>query len=284
MLLLILLLFSIRVYAQDTHAVPSTAIYLLNANPTGTTLNKLAQISSGKALIVGTTDDPDFLGVVMGGAGTTGTAQIIVAGRAKCTFDAGTTVDHYIQKSATITGDCTDAGASRPTTGAVVGKVLSTHASGGTYDIFVFSPGQNNTLNVNNIRVCNIRVGEDNSSSVLVNADLGPQANFCYLPFQSNGVIEEIMVTADGGTPSVMVAINHLGSNTNLLTSELATAASGGRACSKTSATVAFDNSTTCIATLQNTTFLSGDYISLVSGTTGAVAKRMTISISLLPN
>lgn len=86
-------------------------------------------------------------------------------------------------------------------------------------------------------------------------------------------------MAADGGTPNVIVAVNHAGSDSNIVSSALATASSGGIACSKTSGVAGIDGVTTCSATLQNTSVAAGDYLELVSGTAGGTAKFMTVHI-----
>jgi hypothetical protein len=125
-------------------------------------------------------------------------------------------------------------------------------------------------------RVCTMVVGADNGS-LLANADLGPQLNECFVP--AAGVVVEIEVSADAGTPSVIVQRNHLGTATALLSSVLATSASGAVACSNTGGTTGIDGSTTCSSTLQNTSVAAGDWFGLTSGVAGVLAHRMTISV-----
>jgi hypothetical protein len=86
-------------------------------------------------------------------------------------------------------------------------------------------------------------------------------------------------VAADGGTPNVIVGNNAAGTVTNIVSAALATAASGGIACSKTTAVAGIDGVTTCSATLQNTSLAAGSYLELVSGTAGGTAKFMTIHV-----
>jgi hypothetical protein len=86
-------------------------------------------------------------------------------------------------------------------------------------------------------------------------------------------------VAADGGTPNVIVGNNAAGSTTNIVSAALATAASGGIACSNTGGTTGIDGATTCSATLQNASLAAGSYLELVSGTAGGTAKLMTIHI-----
>lgn len=140
-------------------------------------------------------------------------------------------------------------------------------------------------------RVCPMVIGADNGAA-LADADIGPQKKQCQIPYAAT--IVEIDVSADGGTPNVIPAVRHCtvapcvtGANetvTNIVSSALATAASGGSSCSKTGATAGFDTFTTCSATLQNTSIAAGDYIELVSGTAGGTAKRMSIMVHFTVN
>jgi hypothetical protein len=130
-------------------------------------------------------------------------------------------------------------------------------------------------------RVCDIAVG-DTSGSALVNGQLGPQKRICYIPAAST--IVEVDVAADGGTPNVIIAKNVAGTVTNILSSALATAATGGIACSNTGGTTGIDGATTCSATLQNTAIAAGSYLELVSGTAGGTAKFMTMHVIYTEN
>jgi len=118
------------------------SVEIANASSTGTTLNALAKLTGAPstAVIAGTSDTSGVIGVVVGGAGTTSNAQIAVKGQASCIFDGATTAGDYVQISSTVGGDCHDGGSTFPTSGQVVGRVLSTHGSGGTYAMEVFGP------------------------------------------------------------------------------------------------------------------------------------------------
>lgn len=130
-------------------------------------------------------------------------------------------------------------------------------------------------------RVCDMVFG-DTSGSALTNAQLGPQKRLCYIPFAAT--IVEMDVAADAGTPNIIVAVNHAGTPSNIVSSALATAASGGIACSKTTGVTGLDAATTCSATLQNTSIAIGDYLEAVSGTAGGTAKLMTVHVIYLVN
>lgn len=126
-------------------------------------------------------------------------------------------------------------------------------------------------------KVCQIVIGADNGPA-LVNADLGPQGFQCYVPFAAT--VLEVMVSANAATPSAVPARNHQGTISDLVSAALATAASGGRACSNIGGTVSLDGVTTCSATLQNTSLSQGDEIDLdAGGVAGGTAARMSVAI-----
>lgn len=129
-------------------------------------------------------------------------------------------------------------------------------------------------------KTCTIVVGADNGSA-LADADLA-QNEQCLINAASTVI--EVTVRADAGTPNVIVGRDRLGTDVNLLSGALATAASGAQACSKTTAVTGQDGTTTCAATLQNTSLSAGDWIKLTSGTAGGTAKRMSIAVSYTVN
>lgn len=120
----------------------STTITVANAATTGTTLNALAKFTGAPstAVITATTDTGGAIGIVTAGAGTTGNATIQINGLVDCIFDGATTAGDYVNISSTTAGDCHDDGSSYPTSGEIIGRVLSTNASGGTYQLDEFPP------------------------------------------------------------------------------------------------------------------------------------------------
>jgi hypothetical protein len=126
-------------------------------------------------------------------------------------------------------------------------------------------------------RSCDMAFGNSKAgTAALADADLGPQIGVCFVP--GAATVVEVDVRANGGTPSIIMGIDHAGTVSNVLSSPLGTAASGGRACSKTTAAAGIDG-TTCSATLQNAALYAGDYIQAVSGTAGGVATWMTVHV-----
>lgn len=125
--------------AQDSGVNPPVISQFTNASSTGTAANKLAKLTGAPstALIAATSDTGGVVGVVIGGAGTTGKALVAVAGQAPCVFDGATTAGDYVQISSTVAGACHDAGASYPSSGQVIGRVLSTNGGAGTYSVAI---------------------------------------------------------------------------------------------------------------------------------------------------
>lgn len=105
---------------------------------TGTAVNGVAILVGNPSKVAkSTTSTTDGgVGIVSGGAGTTGNAQVTISGFATCAFDAGTTAGDYVTYSSAFAANCHDVGiASRPTHG--LGRVLSTNATAGFYMILV---------------------------------------------------------------------------------------------------------------------------------------------------
>src|ERR1051326_4466273 len=131
-LLPLLLLLSACCFAQTRiDASSQLSIRVQNDGTTGTTLSQLAKAnSSGAAINAGTSDTGIPVFIVIGGAGTTGNAQLAIAGAVSCKFDAsGGTAGHFVQASTSTAGTCHDAGASVPTGGWIVGTLLSSPAA-----------------------------------------------------------------------------------------------------------------------------------------------------------
>jgi hypothetical protein len=112
-------------------------IDIANESGTGTTTNKLAKLTGAPStlIVTSTSDTAGAVGICVSSCSTTGSAVIARAGQASCVFDGATTAGDYAQISSTVTGDCHDSGLQTyPTSGGqVLGRVLSTNGSGGTY-------------------------------------------------------------------------------------------------------------------------------------------------------
>jgi hypothetical protein len=122
---------------------PGTYITLPNDAVTGTFQFNLVKLTGGatsNAIVSSTSDTGGFLGIAVAGFGKTGNVTVQQSGLVPCQFDTATAANDYVQGGNLITGACRDAGASYPFTGQVIGRVLSTNAGAGTYQIDLFPP------------------------------------------------------------------------------------------------------------------------------------------------
>lgn len=185
---------------------------IANAGTTGTTVNKVAKLTGAPstALIAATTDTNGVVGVVVGGAGTTGNAQIAVSGQASCVFDAATTAGDWAQISSTVAGDCHDAGSTFPTSGQVLGRVLSTNGGGGTFAMVVFPPpGQGGGGGGGSGTVTSVAPGAGLSTtltsggSTAITSSGTLFADAAYFPFYLGG----LTLSNDGTTPNTIIDV-----------------------------------------------------------------------------
>lgn len=135
LLLILALAFASIAAGAQTLVNGSWAVPIANEGVTGTTTNKLVKLTGAPstAIITATTDTVGAVGICAAGCTTTGNATVVQWGLASCVFDGATTAGDYVAISSSTAGDCHDAGSSRPGSGQIIGRVLSTNASGGTY-------------------------------------------------------------------------------------------------------------------------------------------------------
>lgn len=117
-------------------------------NASGTTLNSLAKLTGAPSTAITplVTDTVGAVGIVVAGAGASGSATIQNTGIASCNFDAATTAGDYVVFSATVAGDCHDVpGGSFPSSGQVLGRTLSTNAASGLYQMVLFATEDRST-------------------------------------------------------------------------------------------------------------------------------------------
>jgi hypothetical protein len=133
----------VLLFSPDIEGSSANSIGITIANNgAGTSLNTLTKLTGAPstAVITGTGDTGGIIGIVTSGAGTTGSAVVAQIGLIACQFDGATTAGDYVQNSGTVAGDCHDVGASYPTGGQVIGRVLSTNIGAGNYTIDLFPP------------------------------------------------------------------------------------------------------------------------------------------------
>ena len=115
-----------------------------NGSATGTVLNKLAWLNTADPATVRTPplgDTGGVLGICIATCGTTGTATIVMQGIVECDFDGPTVSGDYVTLSTTVAGACQSAGATFPTQGQVLGRVLETIGAAGLADIVLWGDG-----------------------------------------------------------------------------------------------------------------------------------------------
>lgn len=131
--LLIWLLFLTTVCVGQTRfdIASQSQISIPNDGTTGTTINQLAKVNtSGNAINAGTSDTNVPVFIVEGGAGTTGNAQLAVAGPITCKFDAsGGTAGDYVIASSSTAGRCHDSGAAVSSSVWTIGFLLTSPAA-----------------------------------------------------------------------------------------------------------------------------------------------------------
>jgi hypothetical protein len=111
---------------------------LCNDTTNGTALNLIAVYNTATpacAVKAAVTSTDGAIGIVSNGSGMTGNAVITYRGYVPCSFDGATTAGDFVVASSTTAGDCHDAGAARPASVQVLGRVESTNAAAGTYGV-----------------------------------------------------------------------------------------------------------------------------------------------------
>jgi hypothetical protein len=134
--------------AAQANLNPEIQSVVIANSASGTTVNSLAKLTGAPSTAVTTlvTDTVGAVGIVIAGAGTTGSATIQNVGIAPCNFDAATTAGDYVVFSATVAGDCHDVpGGGFPSSGQAVGRVLSTNGSAGLYQLNLFATEDRST-------------------------------------------------------------------------------------------------------------------------------------------
>jgi hypothetical protein len=289
---------AIRGVASWSAVPPGTSGHVLTSQGAGSDPTWVAPSAGGVTSVAMTV--PSFLSVTGSPITTTGTLALALTTQTANTVLAGPTSGGVAVPTfrSLVLGDLpagvgtvTSIGTTAPLTGGTItgtgtiGITVATCAdTGGQHLNFAsgaFTCGTSSLpATAQTRRVCAMVVGADNGTA-LVAADLGPQGRQCFIPFAAT--IVEVTVAADAGTPNVIVRKNTAGSTSNILSSALATASSGGIACSNTGGTTGLDGATTCSATLQNTSISAGAFLELVSGA-ASTAKRMSIFVTYTVN
>jgi hypothetical protein len=140
---IVLIAIALSVLAANAQSGNLT-ITISNESTTGTTTNALVKLTgAGTGIITTATDTSGVIGICVSSCGTSGLASIAEVGLASCIFDGATTANDYVINSTTVAGDCEDGGSSATNLQQIIGRVLSTNATGGTYAILLGSSGVN---------------------------------------------------------------------------------------------------------------------------------------------
>ena len=134
-----------------TISLGSPVLNVANEGATGTTINLLAKLTGAPATAIKalTTDNKSGVvrGIVTGGAGITGNAQITLVGQALCAFDAtAVTASDFVTISSTVAGKCHDVGATQPFDGSqILGIAMASGNASTSQNVFLI-PGINNSI------------------------------------------------------------------------------------------------------------------------------------------
>lgn len=168
---------------------------------TGTTLNTLTKVvvnaTVPQAQIMATTDTSGAVGITTLGNGTSGTAIITRSGIAPCVFDNTTVAGDFVQIASGTAGDCHDAGATRPTSGQIIGVVIQTGGSAGTYNVLLdksILPSASSTA-----PLCS-SVGSSDTLQASVGSGIGTFATTCSVPTTAISGVGQIFEVRARGT------------------------------------------------------------------------------------
>lgn len=178
-----------------------------NKGTTGTTINKLAKFdttaSPATAVIATTADTTNVLGLVVSGAGTTGSATILSQGIGPCQFDNTATVDHYVVVSVTDNGMCHDTGSATtfPTGVMVLGKVYESGTTAAARRVAFNTPDVASASSGPNGKGSTVQVDGSNAKATANLNSATPAAT-------GNGVNCDFQESSSGNTSSVSCQID----------------------------------------------------------------------------
>jgi hypothetical protein len=173
-------------YVDSTISASDISTSFANASVTGTVLNEPAKLTGAPstAVVVGITDTAGIIGIVISGAGTTGSALIQTSGIANCVFDSPVTAGDYVQVSTTVSGNCHDIGIAPPAypvnvspqNAQILGRVLASGVAG-TYPMQLFPPEDKGISSVTAVTAVNLTAQAANIGTTNI---VTPTANGFY--------------------------------------------------------------------------------------------------------
>lgn len=122
-------------------------VVIANNGTTATVVNELAILTGAPstATVATTSSTTGVVGIVVGGAGTTGSASIMAhkGDVANCVFDAtAITAGDYVVASTTTGGTCHDATSTRPSSNEVIGRALASGSASTTQPVLLTLDGE----------------------------------------------------------------------------------------------------------------------------------------------
>jgi hypothetical protein len=129
--------------AGNVFAAGAHITQVRNNASVGTVLNLLARLASDGSAVRAAdfVDKAGIIGIVVGGAGFSGNAQIAFGGIANCGFITATQAGDYVEISGN--GFCGDVGATYPVSGQVIGRVLaSSTITDAVLPVLLYGPEQ----------------------------------------------------------------------------------------------------------------------------------------------
>lgn len=183
-----------------------------NDTTTGTTLFKLADLSSGNAIISNHSNTAGAIGVTVAGAGTSGTACIAHIGPVPLYVDGTTTVGHCVVRSTSTDGEGHDTAAActtSPTSGEFVGIVMVASTGADSLSVVMlksqFATFSATTTNQN---IRQVSFSFDGAGSALAAATVCTHVNYA-------GTIQSFTMIADqSGNSTITVKTVAYGSYT----------------------------------------------------------------------
>ena len=195
----------------------AVTVSIPNEGVTGTTIGKLAKLTGAPstAIIASTSDTSGVVGIVVGwtaSSGTTGNAIIAVVGLVNCTFPGATTAGDYVGISSGTGGDCADVSSSLPTSGQIMGRVQSTNASGGSYQVALAGSGLYGVTSGSGCTVSGAAGAVFNNGSNACTTDTNILATAGALSLGASGTAGSVsMGNATSGTAKIQPSTGALG-------------------------------------------------------------------------
>lgn len=126
----------------DTMTGPTAIADRSNCSSPGTTAWELAKLSTASGVpcfvVTATSDVSGIAGVVIAGAGTSGSPTVVHSGEAQLLLDGTPTANDYVVQSTTVAGKGHDAGSACPSGSQILGRVDNTTADGnGAYTLLL---------------------------------------------------------------------------------------------------------------------------------------------------